>query len=79
MKKKICISVGIVLIGLIVMGIITNYADSGRVTTGHEPKYCIKIVSDDGGDWGIKLLDMLEYLRMNLMKIILVLKWVVGL
>ena len=74
MKKKICISVGIVLIGLIVMGIITNYADSGRVTTGHEPKYCIKIVSD-----GIKLLDMLEYLRMNLMKIILVLKWVVGL
>lgn len=46
--KKICISIGIVLIGLIAMGIITNYIDSGRVTTGHEPKYCIKIVNNDG-------------------------------
>lgn len=56
MKKKICISVGIVLIILIVAGIITNYADSGRVTTGHEPKYCIKIVSNDGSKvtyWGL--------------------------
>ncbi len=56
MKKKICISVGIVLIILVVIGIITNYADSGRVTTGHEPKYCIKIVSNDGSKvtyWGL--------------------------
>ena len=54
--KKICISVGIVLIGLIAMGIITNYIDSGRVTTGHEPKYCIKIVNNDGSKvtyWGL--------------------------
>ena len=54
--KKICISVGIVLIGLIAMGIITNYIDSGRVTTGHEPKCCIKIVSYDGSKvtyWGL--------------------------
>ena len=45
--KKICISIGIVLIVLIAMGIITNYIDSGRVTTGHEPKYCIKIAGTD--------------------------------
>ena len=54
--KKICISIGIVLIGLITMGIITNYIDSGRVTTGHEPKYCIKIVNNDGSKvtyWGL--------------------------
>ena len=54
--KKICISVGIVLIVLIAMGIITNYIDSGRVTTGHEPKYCIKIVNNDGSKvtyWGL--------------------------
>lgn len=54
--KKICISIGIVLIGLIAMGIITNYIDSGRVTTGHEPKYCIKIVNNDGSKvtyWGL--------------------------
>lgn len=56
MKKKICIGVGITLIILIIVGIITNYADTGRVTTGHEPKYCIKIISDDGGKvtyWGL--------------------------
>ena len=46
--KKNCISIGIVLIGLFTLGIITNYIDSGRVTTGHEPKYCIKIVNNDG-------------------------------
>ena len=54
--KKICISIGIVLIGLITMGIITNYIDSGRVTTGHEPKYCIKIVNNDDSKvtyWGL--------------------------
>ena len=44
------------MIGLITMGIITNYIDSGRVTTGHEPKYCIKIVNNDGSKvtyWGL--------------------------
>lgn len=56
MKKKIGIGIGISLILLIIAGIITNYADSGRVTTGHEPKYCIKIVSNDGSKvtyWGL--------------------------
>ena len=56
MKKKICIGVGIFLIILIVAGIITNYVDSGRVATGHEPKYCIKVVNNDGSKvtyWGL--------------------------
>ena len=56
MKKKICIGVGTLLMILIVAGIVTNYIDSGRVTTGHEPKYCIKIVNNDGSKvtyWGL--------------------------
>lgn len=56
MKKKIGIGIGIFLILLIIVGIITNYTDSGRVATGHEPKYCIKLVSNDGGKvtyWGL--------------------------
>lgn len=56
MKKKIFISLGLILTIFIVAGIITNYADSGRVTTGHEPKYCIKVVSNDGNKvtyWGL--------------------------
>ena len=56
MKKKICIGVGTLLMILIVAGIVTNYIDSGRVTTGHEPKCCIKIVSYDGSKvtyWGL--------------------------
>lgn len=55
-KKKIWIGVGIILIILILTAIITNYVDSGRVTTGHEPKYCIKVVSNDGSKvtyWGL--------------------------
>lgn len=56
MKKKIGISIGILVIVLIVVGIITNYLDSARVTTGHEPKCCIKLVSNDGSKvtyWGL--------------------------
>lgn len=56
MKKKICIGVGIILLILIVSGIITNYVDGGRVGTGHEPKYCIKVVNYDGSKvtyWGL--------------------------
>lgn len=56
MKKKIGIGIGIFVIILIIIGIITNYADSGRITTGHEPKYCIKVVSNDGNKvtyWGL--------------------------
>lgn len=54
--KKICISVIIAIIVIIIAGIITNYIDSGRVTTGHEPKYCIKIISNNGNKvtyWGL--------------------------
>ena len=56
MKKKICIMIGVILAVIIIAGIITNYADSARVTTGHEPKYCIKVVSNDGSKvtyWGL--------------------------
>ena len=56
MKKKICIMIGVILGVIIIAGIITNYVDSGRVRTGHEPKYCIKIVSNDGSKvtyWGL--------------------------
>lgn len=56
MKKKIFISIGILLMVLIVAGSITNYVDSGRVATGHEPKYCIKAVNNDGSKvtyWGL--------------------------
>ncbi len=56
MKKKISISIGIILIMLTIAGILTNYADSGRVTTGHEPMYAIKVASKDGSKvtyWGL--------------------------
>ena len=56
MKKKIGISIGIFVIILIVVGIITNYSDSSRITTRHEPKYCIKVVGNDGSKvtyWGL--------------------------
>lgn len=54
--KKICISIIISIILIIIAGIITNYIDSGRVTTGNEPQYCIKIVNDNGTKityWGL--------------------------
>lgn len=47
MIKKISIAIGIVLILLLAIGFITSYADSGRVTTGHEPSYCVKVISSD--------------------------------
>lgn len=47
MNKKINIIIVIFIVLLIVLGIITNYIDSGRVSTGHEPKYCIKLISKD--------------------------------
>ncbi len=59
MKKKVILSAAAllsVLLILVIAGVITNYADSARVGTGHEPKYCIKTVSDDGSKvtyWGL--------------------------
>ena len=56
MKKKIGMIIGAFVTILIAIGIITNYIDSGRVATGHEPKYCIKVVNNDGSKvtyWGL--------------------------
>ena len=56
MKKKSFIVIGIFLILLIIFGIITSYVDGGRVTTGHEPKYCIKVVNNNRNKvtyWGL--------------------------
>ena len=56
MKKKVVIGIIIVAVIIFIIGIITNYIDTGRVTTGHEPKYCIKIVSQHGSKvtyWGL--------------------------
>ena len=55
MKKKIIFIIVLILAVIIVLGFITNYVDSGRVGTGHEPKYCIRLVSEDGSKvtyWG---------------------------
>ena len=61
MKKKICIMIGVILGVIIIAGIITNYVDSGRVGTWHEPKYCIKIVSNDGSK--VKINIPLEFIK----------------
>lgn len=57
MKKKnvliICIIIAVILA---VLSFIANYIDKGRVSTGHEPKLTIKIVSEDGKKvtyWGL--------------------------
>lgn len=51
--KKILIIIIVILLGL---GLFTHYIDSARVRNGIEPKYTIKIVSDDGSKvtyWGL--------------------------
>ena len=56
MKKKVYIILVIILVLIIFAGIITNYIDSSKVTTNHEPKFCIKIISNDGRKvtyWGL--------------------------
>lgn len=55
MKKKVCIIV-VFLVILLIIGIITSYVDGNRVSTENEPKYCIKIISNDGSKvtyWGL--------------------------
>lgn len=55
MKKKF-ITITIIIVSLIILGIIANYLDSGRVTTNHEPKFCLKIISNNGEKvtyWGL--------------------------
>lgn len=48
MKKKIVIILLVILVVIFIFALITNYADSANVGTGHEPKYCIKVISQDG-------------------------------
>lgn len=55
MKKKIIVSVVVILVLVIISGI-ANYIDGGRVRTGVEPVCSIKIVSEDGNKvtyWGL--------------------------
>lgn len=57
MKNKKWLIIGIIIvILLIIVGVITNYIDNGRVRTNHEPKFCIKTISSDGSKvtyWGL--------------------------
>ena len=56
MKKKGIIITICVLVILIAAGLVTKYIDTANVSTGHEPEWCIKIVSHDGGKvtyWGL--------------------------
>ncbi len=56
MKKKGFIIIISVLLILIILSLVTKYIDTANVTTGHEPKCCIKIVSQDGNRvtyWGL--------------------------
>lgn len=56
MKKKVLIITGIIVAILVVAGLVTSYADSARVRNGAEPKFTIKIVSEDGNKvtyWGL--------------------------
>lgn len=57
MKNKKVLIIGTIIIGiLLVLTFITNYIDKGRVSTGHEPKFTIKIATDGGNKityWGL--------------------------
>ena len=56
MKKKVFLIVGSIIVILAVVGYVTSYKDSARVRAGIEPKYTIKVVSNDGSKvtyWGL--------------------------
>ena len=57
MKNKKWLIIGVIIvIAVVIVGVITNYIDSSRVTTNHEPKFCIKTISSDGCKvtyWGL--------------------------
>lgn len=57
MKNKKLLVIGVVIVFILIIVVaLTNYIDSGRVTTNHEPKFCIKTISDDGSKvtyWGL--------------------------
>ena len=48
MKKKVFIILGIAVIVLVMVALVTSYADSARVRNSVEPVHTIKIVSEDG-------------------------------
>lgn len=55
-NKKWLIIASIMVIVLFILGVITNYIDTGRVTTNHEPKFCIKTINSEGNKvtyWGL--------------------------
>lgn len=57
MKNKKVLIIGIIIfIVLAILSFVANYVDKGRVSTGHEPKYTIKIITDGGNKvtyWGL--------------------------
>ena len=56
MKKRILIIGIVVLILLAILSFIVNYVDKGRVSTGNEPKFCVKIINNNGEKvtyWGL--------------------------
>ena len=55
-KKKVFVICIIVVVVLTILSFVANYVDKGRVSTGHEPKFTIKIVTDGGNKvtyWGL--------------------------
>ncbi|MBE6154816.1 MAG: hypothetical protein E7163_04520 [Firmicutes bacterium] len=56
MTKKTLIIVSITIAILVFAGLLTSYIDSARARNSVEPKYTIKIVSDNGNKvtyWGL--------------------------
>lgn len=47
MKKRIISICIIIVIILVIVGLVTSFKDNARVRAGIEPKYTIKIKSDD--------------------------------
>ena len=67
MKKKLLIILGFILVILIVAGFVTSYIDSARVRNSVEPKFTIKIVSEDGKKvtyWGLGY-KVIAYKKLN--------------
>jgi len=56
MRKKSLIIILSIFVILAIFGIVTRYIDGGRVATNNEPKFCVKMVSEDGSKvtyWGL--------------------------
>ena len=56
MKKKTLIIVGIIFVILFIAGLVTSDKDSARVRNNMEPKYAIKVITEDGNKityWGL--------------------------